>query len=71
MPGHSVFEVDLERGERRGPDVGLARALLGVLEGEVDELARGRLGREVSSGLTRLAHLAVEWSCPVRLRPRL
>jgi transposase len=56
--GESVFEV--ERGECRGPVVGSAPALLGVLDGEVDELAGGLLGREVSSGLDRLAHLAVE-----------
>ena len=56
----AVSEVDLERGARACPVVGLVPLLLGVDDGEVEQLAGGVVGRELSSGLDRFADLAVQ-----------
>jgi hypothetical protein len=47
--GDAVAEVDLEREQRCGPAAGFRPLRDGMLQGEVDELACGILGREAAA----------------------
>src|SRR5215207_1176366 len=58
--GDAVADVDLEGGQGGVPVVGAAPLGLGADDREVDPLAGGVLGRELTARLDDLAHLAVE-----------